>query len=91
MVPGSGFCTVTVTLPTCEASAVPVPANSPAETNVVGRAVVPNMIFAPLTNLLPETTSVKEPNPIVVGLIAVTTGIGLSRVTVLLPWTAVFA
>jgi hypothetical protein len=48
-------------------------------------AVVPNITFAPLTNLLPETTSVNEPSPIVVGLIAVRTGIGFRSVTVLVP------
>ncbi len=55
LTPGAGFTTVTVTLPACDALAVPEAVSSVAETNVVVSAVVPNITCAPLTKPLPFT------------------------------------
>ena len=53
--PGGGFTTVTVTLPTCAAVAVPEALSCVGETNVVVSAVVPNITCAPFTKPLPFT------------------------------------
>ena len=66
---------------------MPVAVSSVAETNVVVSAVVPNITCAPLIKPLPFTWIVNVPTPIVCGLTDVTTGIGFSRVTALVPCT----
>ncbi len=78
--PGSGLITVTSTVPACVL--VPVAVSWVAETNVVGRNVPPNDTTAPLTNFWPVTTRVKLPTGMLVGSTAVTTGVGLVKVTV---------
>ena len=54
---------------------------------VVVSAVVPNITCAPLTKLLPFTWIVNAPAPISCGLTDEITGIGFSRVSVLVPCT----
>ena len=65
--------------------AVPVAVNFVAETNVVVSAVLPNMICAFLTNLLPFAVMVNEPRGIAVGETVVSTGTGFSRSMAALP------
>ena len=74
-------------MPACEALAEPVAFNCVAETNVVLRAVPPNITCAPFMKPVPFTWIVKAPKPIVCGLTDETVGIGLSRVTALVPCT----
>src|SRR5580692_7157365 len=87
--PGLGFCTVTGILPL--AVALPVAVNCVAEINVVVSAVFPNITAAPFTKLFPVTSMLNEPRPMVVGLMAATTGTGFSRVMVLVPERVGFA
>ena len=59
--PGFGFVTVTCTLPTSEAVAMPLAVSSVAETKFVASAVLPKFTTAPATNEPPETVIVNEP------------------------------
>lgn len=63
--------------------AVPVAVSWVDETNAVVRNCVPNTTTAPFTKFLPVTDKVKFPIGKAFGAHEVTTGIGLSRVTVL--------
>jgi hypothetical protein len=63
--PGAGFIAETRNIPAVEMSAAEMAAVSCVElTNVVGLAVAPNKILAPLTKFVPFTLSVKLPPPI---------------------------
>ena len=70
---------MTSTVPACVL--VPVAVSWFADTNLVGRNVPPNATTAPLTNFWPVTTRVKLPTGMLVGSTAVTTGVGLVKVT----------
>ena len=83
-VPGSGFLTVTETLPTCPLVAVPVAVNCEEETRVVTRAVEPKLMTALGAKWVPLTVSLKLPTGMEVGLIDAISGVGFWRVTALL-------
>lgn len=84
LLPGSGFCTVIEKVP--EEVALPVAVSFVAETNVVGRAVVPKRIWAPETKSEPVAVMVKFPRFVEAGEIPVRTGVGFKRVTALVPF-----
>jgi hypothetical protein len=83
--PGFGLLTVTETVPTCAAVAVPVAVNCVDETNVVVSAAPPNITCAPLTNALPVTVSENVPTGIDAGLTPETIGTGFINVIAPLP------
>jgi len=83
LLPGSGFCALTVYVPAL--AAFPAAVNCVAELNVVVIALPFSSTFAPLTNLLPVTVREKFPVLVVVGLIPVITGVGFHSVTLLVP------
>lgn len=78
--PGFGFVTVTETLPTWLASAVPVAVNCVEETNVVASGVVPKFTTAPFTKPVPVRVSVNAPVVTEEGVTVVRTGIGFTSV-----------
>ena len=79
--PGSGFLTVTVTLPTCPDVAVPVAVSCVEEVRVVVSAVLPNTITAFGAKCAPVTLMLNEPTETVDGVIAETWGTGFCKVT----------
>ena len=87
--PGLGFTTVTDTEPTCAAVAVPVAVSSPFEKYCVVSGIVPKFTVAPLMKLLPVSTMLNGPTAIGAPATLVSTGIGLSNVTALVPGVSV--
>ena len=83
IVPGSGFFTVTATLPTWALVAVPVAVSFVADTRVVLSIAEPNCTCAPVAKCAPFTVNVNAPTGIAAGAIVVTCGMGLSSVTAL--------
>ena len=83
IVPGSGFFTVTATLPTWLLAAVPVAVNFVEDTRVVFSTVDPNSTLAPAAKCAPFTVRVNAPTGMEAGAIVLTWGIGFSRVTAL--------
>jgi hypothetical protein len=79
--PGSGFVTVTATVPFCAVVEVPVAVSWVRETKVVVSGVPPNITVEPATKFEPPTVSEKLPTGSSVGLTVWATGIGFSRVT----------
>src|SRR5580658_3156629 len=77
--PGSGFCTLTATVPVV--AAFPVATSSVFEMYCVGRELVPKSTSAPGTNTVPITSMLNAPRPIVPGLATPTDGIGFEIVT----------
>ena len=73
--------TVTAKLPADET--LPVAVSCVEETKVVASGVVPRRTWAPDTNLLPVTASVKLPVPMLAGLIPVRIAVGFRSVTAL--------
>ena len=81
ILPGSGFCTATLTIPVCAAVLVPVAVSWLGDTKVVAKAVPPNITVDPLTKFAPLTVSEKFPTGRRVGLTDCGAGIGFSRFT----------
>src|ERR1700676_160808 len=83
LLPGSGFLTLIVNVPT--AAAFPVAVSCVGEFTVVGSAVPLKSTCAPAANLLPVTVTLKLPIFTAAGLIPVSTGVGFISVTALEP------
>ena len=88
--PGAGFITSTATAPTCAAVAVPLAVSCVLDTKLVASVVDPKVTVAPFTKSLPVIVNVNVPTFTCVGEIPVTTGIGFSSVTLLLPVSDAF-
>ena len=84
--PGAGLWTVMLTLPDCALVTVPVAVNFVEEITVVVRAILPRYAVAPGAKCAPVKERVSGPTEIDVGEALSRIGIGLFRVTALLPF-----
>src|ERR1700722_18527993 len=89
--PGSGFSTVSFTVPVCAVVEVPVAVSWVGETKVVVRGAPPKITWEPLTNFAPTTVREKLPTGTEPGVTLCGTGIGFWSVSETLPERVVSA